>query len=425
MLNLTGKTAAVLGAGRSGRAAARLAERCGASVTIYDSREAEETVLANPEIGLKVNVDLVVVSPGIETNGDFVQSFAKGSGALWGEIELAWRCYSGKTIGITGTNGKTTTTELVRDLVEATGESCVACGNYGVPLSEVVLYDSPPAVISLELSSFQLETIIDFNPDVVIWLNFSPDHMDRYSSIDEYREAKLRIFDNIDADTPVVVRSGSQVPDRGRVTTFSTEDEADWSLTGDDILCDGEAFVSISETRLRGLHNAENLMAACAAVEGLTPAIARDALSKYIPPEHRCELVAVIDGVEYLNDSKATNLHALESALRSQTRPTILIAGGKQKGLDYRPLAPLLAQKVKGMISFGEIGEELSSVFAPIVECRKVETLEEAVTMAVVMAERGETILFSPGTSSFDQFNGYEERGHAFKAALPQMTKTL
>jgi UDP-N-acetylmuramoylalanine--D-glutamate ligase len=425
MLNLTGKTAAVLGAGRSGRAAARLAEHCGASVTIYDSREAEETVLANPEIGLEVNADLVVVSPGIETNGDFVQSFAKGSGALWGEIELAWRCYSGKTIGITGTNGKTTTTELVRDLVEATGESCVACGNYGVPLSEVVLYDSPPAVISLELSSFQLETIIDFNPDVVIWLNFSPDHMDRYSSIDEYREAKLRIFDNIDADTPVVVRSGSQVPDRGRITTFSTEDEAYWSLSGDDILCDGKAFVSISETRLRGLHNAENLMAACAAVEGLTPAIARDALSKYIPPEHRCELVAVIDGVEYLNDSKATNLHALESALRSQTRPTILIAGGKQKGLDYRPLAPLLAQKVKGMISFGEIGEELSSVFAPIVECRKVETLEEAVTMAVVMAERGETILFSPGTSSFDQFNGYEERGHAFKAALPQMTKTL
>ena len=425
MLNLTGKTAAVLGAGRSGRAAARLAEHCGARVTIYDSREAEETVLANPEIGLEVNADLVVVSPGIETNGDFVQSFAKGSGALWGEIELAWRCYSGKTIGITGTNGKTTTTELVRDLVEATGESCVACGNYGVPLSEVVLYNSPPAVISLELSSFQLETIIDFNPDVVIWLNFSPDHMDRYSSIDEYREAKLRIFDNIDADTPVVVRSGSQVPDRGRVTTFSTEDEADWSLTGDDILCDGEAFVSISETRLRGLHNAENLMAACAAVEGLTSEVAREALSKYSPPEHRCELAAVIDGVEYLNDSKATNLHALESALRSQTRPAILIAGGKQKGLDYRPLAPLLAQKVKAMISFGEIGEELSSVFTTTVQCRQVETIEEAVAMAVVMAERGETILFSPGTSSFDQFNGYEERGRAFKAALPQMTKTL
>lgn len=425
MLNLTGKTAAVLGGGRSGRAAARLAEYCGARVTIYDSREAEETVLANPRTGLEVNVDLVVVSPGIETEGDFVQSFAKGSGALWGEIELAWRCYSGKTIGITGTNGKTTTTELVRDLVEATGKSCVACGNYGVPLSEVVLYDSPPDVISLELSSFQLETIIDFKPDVAIWLNFSPDHMDRYSSIEEYREAKLRIFANIEASTPVVARAGSKVPQRGNLTTFSSEDDADWSLLGDDIFCRGEAFIAISETKLRGLHNAENLMAACAAVEGLTSDVARETLSKYSPPEHRCELVAIIDGVEYLNDSKATNLHALESALRSQTKPTILIAGGKQKGLDYEPLAPLLAEKARVIVVFGEISEELSSIFATTIQCRKVETLEEAVAVAAAEADRGESILFSPGTSSFDQFNGYEERGRAFKAALPRLTKNL
>ena len=425
MLDLTGKTVAVLGAGRSGRAAARLSERCGAEVTIYDSREAEEAVLASPSKGLEVNVDLVVVSPGIETQGEFVQSFAKGSGALWGEIELAWQCYSGKTIGITGTNGKTTTTELVRDLVEATGKSCVACGNYGVPLSEVVLYDFPPEVISLELSSFQLETIVDFKPDVVIWLNFSPDHMDRYHSIEEYREAKLRIFKNIDDDTPVVVRAGSKVPESGCRTTFSAEGDADWSLAGEDILCCSNAFVSISETKLRGLHNAENLMAACAAVEGLTAEVAREALSKYSPPEHRCELVAIIDGVEYLNDSKATNLHALESALRSQTRPTILIAGGKQKGLDYQPLAPLLVEKAKAMITFGEIGEELSAIFSTTLPCRKVETLDEAVAAAATEASRGETVLFSPGTSSFDQFNGYEERGRAFKSAVPRLTKTL
>jgi UDP-N-acetylmuramoylalanine--D-glutamate ligase len=394
-------------------------------VTIYDSREAEEAVLASPSTGLDVNVDLVVVSPGIETRGDFVQSFAKGSGELWGEIELAWRCFAGRTIGITGTNGKTTTTELVRDLVEATGKSCVACGNYGVPLSEVVLYDSPPEVISLELSSFQLETIVDFKPDVVIWLNFSPDHMDRYHSIEEYRGAKLRIFENVDDETPVVVRAGSKVPRRGRLTTFSAEGEADWSLSGEDILFGGVPFVSISETKLRGLHNAENLMAACAAVEGLTSDVAREALSKYSPPEHRCELVAIIDGVEYLNDSKATNLHALESALRSQTRPTILIAGGKQKGLDYQPLIPLLAEKAKAMISFGEIGDELASIFSITIPCRKVETLEEAVAAAAADASRGETVLFSPGTSSFDQFNGYEERGRAFKAAVPRLTKPL
>lgn len=425
MLDLTGKTVAILGAGRSGQAAARLAAHCGALVTLYDSREAPGAVVATVETGREVNVDLVVVSPGIETRGDFVQAFAKGSGALWGETELAWRCYPGHTIGITGTNGKTTTTELVRDLVEATGKSCVACGNYGVPLSEVVLYDSVPEVIALELSSFQLETIVDFKPDVVIWLNFSPDHMDRYHTVEEYREAKLRIFENIDSRTPAIVREGANIPEKGRRITFSSECEADWCLVGEEIRHGNVGFISMVETKLRGLHNAENLMAACAAVEGLTSEVARDALSKYSPPEHRCELVAIIDGVEYLNDSKATNLHALESALRSQTRPTILIAGGKQKGLDYEPLTSVLRERAKSMITFGEIGADLAGIFSSVIPCQTFTTLNEAVAAAALQSERGDTVLFSPGTSSFDQFNGYEERGRAFKAAVPRLTKTL
>lgn len=425
MLDLTGKTVAVLGAGRSGQAAARLASHCGASVTVYDSREAPGAVVATPKTGCDVNVDLVVVSPGIKTLGDFVQSFARGSGALWGEVELAWQCFDGHTIGITGTNGKTTTTELIRDLVEATGKSCVACGNYGVPLSEVVLYDEVPQAISLELSSFQLETIVDFKPDAVVWLNFSPDHMDRYTSVEEYRDAKLRILENITDDTLVVVRAGENLPPKGRSVTFSSEESSDWSLDGETILFGETAFLTMSETRLRGLHNAENVMAACAVVDGLTSEVARDTLSKYSPLEHRCELVSIIDGVEYLNDSKATNLHALESALRSQTRPTILIAGGKQKGLDYRPLAPLLKDRVKQMVSFGEIGQVLAETFSGIVPCQTVETLDVAVAIAAASSERGDTVLFSPGTSSFDQFNGYEARGDAFKSAVPLLTKTL
>jgi len=425
MLNLTGKSVAVLGAGRSGRAAARLAEHCGATVTIYDSREAPGAVRATSESGLEVKVDLVVVSPGIETGGDFVQSFLKGSGALWGEIELAWRCYPGRTIAITGTNGKTTTTELIRDLVEATGRSCVACGNYGVPLSEVVLYQSVPEVIALEISSFQLETIVDFKPDAVVWLNFSADHMDRYRSLQDYLEAKLRIFENVATETPVVVRKGSPVPSKGAVTTFSSDEEADWTLRGDDILKEGDVFLSMGGTRLRGLHNAENLMAACAVVEGVTADLARRTLANYCPPEHRCELVAIIDGVEYLNDSKATNLHALESALRSQTRPTLLIAGGKEKGLDYEPLLPLLEERARAAFTFGEIGSVLADLFSRVLPARAVETLDEAVALAAAEATSGETVLFSPGTSSFDQFGGYEERGKAFKAAVPRLTKTL
>ena len=432
MLNLTGQNVAILGAGRSGLAAANLASRCGASVTVYDSRGPEVFAAfpagitthpgASSDTGAATLSDLVIVSPGIETKGEFVQSFAINSGALWGEIELAWRCFSGKTIAITGTNGKTTTTELVDVLVRATGKTCAPCGNYGVPFSEIILRDELPEVVALELSSFQLETTVDFKPDSVVWLNFSADHMDRYEDLMEYFEAKQRIFAKIDAATPVVIRQGETLlalPGLlGQITTFSTEEEADWTLSGVVIQQGEAAFIDISKTRLRGLHNAENLMAACAVVDGLTPEIALAALTEYAPPVHRCELVGILDKVEWLNDSKATNLHALEAALRSQTRPTILIAGGKQKGLDYQPLAPLLKEKVTQAIFFGEIGAALAVTFFDVVPTETVETLKEAVKFASQKSQPGNVVLFSPGTSSFDQFSGYEARGDAFKSAV-------
>ncbi|MGC6425644.1 MAG: UDP-N-acetylmuramoyl-L-alanine--D-glutamate ligase [Akkermansiaceae bacterium] len=432
MLDLTGQTVAILGAGRSGLAAAKLASRCGASVTVFDSRGGEVFAgfpsgiqtcpEAIPATGETTRSDLVVTSPGIETQGDFVQAFANNSGALWGEVELASRCFGGTMIGITGTNGKTTTTELVDILVRATGKTCAPCGNYGVPFSEVILADEVPEVVSLELSSFQLETIVDFKPDTVIWLNFSADHMDRYEDLMEYFEAKQMIFKNIDATTPVIVRAGEtflSLPSlKGKVTTFSSEAEADWSFDGESILRRGEPFIRLNATRLRGLHNAENLMAACAVVEGVTPELAAMALEDYAPPNHRCELVCVRNGVEWLNDSKATNLHALESALRSQTRPTTLIAGGKEKGLNFEPILPRLESQVKRAICFGEIGKPLSETFSQVVSSDCVETLAEAVELAADISQSGETVLLSPGTSSFDQFPGYEARGDAFKTAV-------
>lgn len=433
MLKLTGQTVAVLGAGRSGQAAARLAAACGAEVTLYDGGEIsagpEGVTLvsgATVETGDSVKADYVVTSPGIETEGDFVQSFARGSGPLWGEIELAWRCYEGRTIAITGTNGKTTTTELIDELVRADGKSCVPCGNYGTPLAEIVLQDEVPEVIALELSSFQLETIEDFKPEVIVFLNFAADHMDRYPSLEEYRQAKMRIFKNADAETLLVVQEGLDfIQSPCRKVTFSAKEEADWGLKSSIIYRKGVAFLDMSQTRLRGLHNAENLMAACASVEGLDAQTAQEALSKYCPPVHRCELVGIIDGVEWLNDSKATNLHALESALSSQIRPTILIAGGKEKGLDYRGLRTLLQEKARMMINFGEIGPSLSSTFADCLACETVATLDEAVALAASRVEAGDTVLFSPGTSSFDQFAGYEARGEAFKKAVSKMTKIL
>lgn len=432
MLNLTGQTVAILGAGRSGLAAAKLASRCGASVTVYDSRGPEvfadfsdEIAIypgATPATGEATRSDLVVTSPGIETLGDFVQAFAQNSGVLCGEIELAAQCYSGKIIGITGTNGKTTTTELVDVLTRATGKTSAPCGNYGVPFSEIVLRDEVPEVVALELSSFQLETIIDFKPDVAVWLNFSADHMDRYENLMDYFEAKQRIFKNIDAETPVIVRASETLlalPSfKGKLTTFSSEAEADWTFDGEALLQDGEAFIRLDATRLRGLHNAENLMAACAAVEGLTSKLTAEALKNYAPPVHRCELVRIHGGIEWLNDSKATNLHALESALRSQTRPTILIAGGKEKGLNYEPLAPLLEKHVTRVICFGEIGSKLSKIFSTSVISDTVVSLKEAVLLAEEHASPGDTVLFSPGTSSFDQFSGYEARGDHFRSCV-------
>lgn len=432
MLDLTKQTVAILGAGRSGLAAAKLASCCGAKVTVFDSRGPEvftnfpTTVTtcpkATPETGEHTKADLVITSPGIETDGDFVQAFVQNSGALWGEVEFASRCYKGKIIGITGTNGKTTTTELVDVLTRATGKTCAPCGNYGIPLSEIILRDEVPEVVALELSSFQLETIVNFKPDAVIWLNFSADHMDRYSDLMEYFEAKQAIFKNVDGETPVFVRAGETLlalPGfKGALTTFSSEEDADWTMLNGALMQNGAPFIRLEETQLRGLHNAENLMAACAVVEGLTPELAISALSDYSPPEHRCELVRTHDSVEWLNDSKATNIHALESALRSQTRPTILIAGGKEKGLDYEPLLPILEESVKSAICFGEIGFTLAKTFSSVVESTAVSTLQKAVDLADAAAAPGDLVLFSPGTSSFDQFSGYESRGNAFKTAV-------
>lgn len=433
-MNLKKHQVAVLGAGRSGRAAARLALRLGGRVTVYDSAgpeafgEMPEGVEMKPnacqEMGRAVVADLVIVSPGITTGGAFARSFAEGAGEFIGETEFAARVYEGKVVGITGTNGKTTTTELVQRVLVAGGLSCEACGNYGRPLADVVLDEEVPDSVALELSSFQLETIGRFHADVAVWLNFSPDHMDRYSTVDEYRSAKLRIFENQTATDTAVVRLGEEVgelPSR-RVTFSATEEGGDYGLEGQSVRSrdHAEPILSLAETRLRGLHNAENAMAAMAAGRalGVSYRAASEALAGYAPPLHRCELVAIFDGVEYVNDSKATNLHALESALNSQTRPTVLIAGGKEKGLNYEPLLPLLRQRATSAIVFGEIRNELARVFAEILAVKEAGTLEEAVSLARAAAAPGSTVLFSPGTSSFDMFSGYEERGEAFRSAV-------
>lgn len=381
---------------------------------------------ATEEEGRALVCDLLVVSPGIDTYGSYVSAFSASSGEVIGEVELASRYFNGRIIAITGTNGKTTTTELVGRILGHAGLDGVACGNYGVPFAEVVLAGHPPAVVSLELSSFQLETIRALHPVVSIWLNFAPDHMDRYPTVEAYRAAKLRIFENQQTEDTAVVRAGEELPVISpQIVSFSTtDDHADWFSDGREIRFKGEVVVNLDrDTSLRGLHNAENAMAALAACSalGIPLHVMRVALHGYAPPPHRCELIRTLDGVEYLNDSKATNLHALESALRSQTRPVVLIAGGKEKGLDYSSVLPLLKEKALAAVTFGQIARPLAGLFSQVVSCQSVSTLADAVQAAREFAPRGSTILLSPGTSSFDQFTGYEQRGNTFRDLVHQL----
>jgi UDP-N-acetylmuramoylalanine--D-glutamate ligase len=217
-------------------------------------------------------------------------------------------------------------------------------------------------------------------------------------------------------DLPVVAAQG---------VVFSTTDpDADWFSNGHAILHCGKTVLDLDrDTSLRGLHNSENVMAAMAAgwALGIPVDNMRDALHGYVPPPHRCELIRTLDGVEYLNDSKATNLHALESALRSQTRPVVLIAGGKEKGLDYSPVVPLLREKALAAVTFGQIARPLAEMFSQAVPAESVITLADAVNAARSLAPRGSTVLLSPGTSSFDQFSGYEQRGNAFRDLVHQL----
>ncbi len=442
MMDIAGKRIAVLGAGRSGEAAGRLAVREGASVTVYDSGDAERlrpamerlgadgmTVVCGPAaLAGAPEAELAIISPGIDLGSPLAHRFSQNGVRIIGEIEFAHAFSKAPVIGITGTNGKTTTTELVATILNGCGVRTEAGGNYGKPYSELVLSGTSYDVVTLEISSFQLEAIEKFHCEISVWLNFAADHLDRYPGIEEYREAKLRIFETQTADDWAVVNA-MDVPEgiAARTVTFSAHTEsADYTLDGSRVLKNGESVLDVRNTRLRGTHNAENLMAALAtgSLRGLEFDHMQKAVRDYSPPRHRCELVAEIDGREFINDSKATNLHALESSLRGQDGRVVLIAGGKDKGLPFETIVETVGRCASHAILIGEIREAIASAWRHAVPCETAGSVEEAVVMADRCAVRGQTVLFSPGTSSFDMFGGYEERGDAFRDAVTQLNQS-
>ena len=441
-MKYSGKNVAVLGAGLSGTAAAMLLRKEGAAVTVLDS--AEENKLLKSTLddlrGRGVTVrcgsaaetdssayDLVVLSPGIDPLSPLATNFSSRKIETIGELELGWQSVDVPVIAITGTNGKTTTTELLAQMLNACGQRTIACGNIGKPLCEVALEDRDLDVLTVEVSSFQLETITTFRPSISVWLNFAPDHLDRYRSVAEYRAAKLRIFENQTADDVAVINAGESLPKiAARTVGFSAyANRADFRLEGGSILYENRPVLRMADMKLRGSHNIENVMAALAVglARGLTFEQMVPPLQSYEPRPHRCEFVRDVGGVSYINDSKATNLDAVEKALLAQNRKVVLIAGGKDKGFTFETLRPLVAEKARRVILIGEMATRICQDWKEAVPCEIANSLADAVERAHAVAESGEVVLFSPGTSSFDMFKSYADRGDQFRALVHALPK--
>ena len=341
-------------------------------------------------------------------------------------MELASSLTDLPVVAITGTNGKTTTTELTVRMLCGAGLRAAACGNIGTPMSELLLDNTPWEILVAEVSSFQLETIRKFRPRVAAWLNLSPNHLDRYPSMQEYRDATLRIFENQTPEDWAVVPSMDALPAlRARKITFSSTDpNADLTLAkGREIHHAGKLLLDLNTTKLRGPHNASNLMAGLAVGIALGADTARMAASitDYTPPAHRCELIADKAGVRWINDSKATNLDAMEQAIRSVEGPLILIAGGKDKGFEFAPIAPLVKERVVLALLIGEMRHRIARDWVSVPSII-AESLEEAVEAAAERARPGTTVLFSPGTSSFDMFRDYIRRGEEFRSLVHDLS---
>jgi UDP-N-acetylmuramoylalanine--D-glutamate ligase len=447
----------VIGLGESGQAAALLAAAGGACVTAADSRPASAfsgtldnlraagvAVETGAEVIPSGGFDLAVVSPGLSPRADLYRSLSESDIPVIGELEFGWSHIGAPTVAITGTNGKTTTTELITHMLYEAGQRTVAAGNIGLPASRVALGGAVPERLVLEVSSFQLETTTVFDPEVSVLLNITPDHLDRHGSTAEYARIKARILSTRRTDAVAVVQSEAlaylrslKVEIPRRLVTFSSGSRKADLYFEDGLVMGGSGdwkgpLLSLQQTRLRGGHNAENIMAAMAVGRefGLSLEQMVRSVKTYRPAEHRIEPAGEINGVIFVNDSKATNLDAMMRAIEAMSsmiaeEPNILlIAGGSGKGLEFHEAGPLLSRRVKAAFLIGESRESMKAAWSLFTSCNLAGDLEEAVMLAVEMAEIGDVVLLSPACASFDQFTGYAHRGDCFKAIVADLMNT-
>jgi len=439
--------AVVIGLARSGVGAANLLAREGEEVTVTDIRAAEELKGFAEELSPSVNLvvgrhpdwlfedaDLVVVSPGVPLGIRPVEIARRAGARVIGELELAYEHLSDLPFyAVTGTNGKSTTVTLLNLMLRRAGRRCIFGGNIGNALTAEALRRSngggdaaPEDCVVVEVSSFQLEAIESFRPRVASILNITPDHMDRYRTLDEYREAKRRIFANqrrgdwlvLNADDPETMKLRGR---RRNVRFFSRRGKVNGVYLRGGTVCSSEhgPILEAGDIRIKGVHNLENAMAASAMalLAGCPPEAAAGVLREFQGLDHRLEFVRELGGVRYVNDSKGTNVGAVVKSLESFSQPVVLIAGGRDKAGDFSALRPLM-DRVKAVVLIGEAAGKIRDALSDLVQCVPAGSMEDAVRKARELAAAGDVVLLSPACASFDMFRDFEDRGRRFEKAV-------
>lgn len=439
-LRAAGREVAVIGLGKSGVAASLLLAERGILVYASEIRQSPVTeAWAAPLRAAGVTVELgrhdldriaravaVVVAPGVPPDAPPLRAAAAAGVPVYAEVDLGFTALpTTRFAALTGTNGKTTTTSLVAHLMTAGGIDSVAAGNIGLPLSEVARRGDRPAWVALELSSFQLHDCPHLKPQVAALLNLAPNHLDRYATLEEYYGDKALLFQNADtetaivsnADDPAVREMVRTVP--GRRLTFSLDRRATgwFDRDGGFLMLEDERLIARRELLLLGDHNVANALAAAlmAREAGVSLQALRTGLATFRAIAHRVEPVRELDGVLWINDSKSTNVTSTEVAILAQDRPFVLLLGGRHKGEPYTRLGPLLRERARAVVAYGESGDLVEQDLAGAVAVIRAGSFEDVVSTARGLAKRGDAVLLSPACSSYDMFNNYEERGERFR----------
>jgi UDP-N-acetylmuramoylalanine--D-glutamate ligase len=449
-MELKNKKVLVVGLGRSGAASAIFLQEHGARVIVSDSKseaQLQRDVPALLDRGISIETgqhgertfrdqNLIVVSPGVPSDQPQLQHARSLGIPVIGEVELACRFLQGKVLAITGSNGKTTTTTLVGEILSKSGKKTLVGGNIGTPVISLAEKSTPETLVVLEISSFQLESIEQFRPWIAAILNITPDHLDRHHTFQAYVDAKARIFENqqaddfavLNADDPVCVGLKDKI--KSTLLWFSRKQRVENGayLSGEQIVFrhngQEQTVLGRGDIQLKGEHNLENVLAAVAMtiVAGCKPEQVQEAVKEFRAVEHRLELVATINGVTFYNDSKATNVDATVKALESFPGNIHIILGGKDKGSDYSVLNPLLRERVKRVYLIGAAAEKIASQIQGAAELARSGTLDRAVRQAFDTAKPGDIVLLAPACASFDQFENYEQRGRIFKELVHSLT---